>query len=78
MKKIDSGIFNKAKSNDEIILEFLEKIEKAVPPVAIILGTGLSASKVSQRLRQLLKYRRVRVFYRRLPLYSIRRDRNEN
>jgi predicted transcriptional regulator len=75
-KKLDFSIFNKRKSNDEIILDFLRKVEKAVPPVVIVLGTGLSPAKVSQRLKQLLKYKRVRMFYRRLPLYSIKRDQN--
>jgi predicted transcriptional regulator len=82
MKKIGLGIFNKAKrstkSNDEIILGFLRKVEKAVPPSTIIFATGLSPAKVSQRLKQLLKYKKIRVFYRKLPLYSINGDRNEN
>jgi hypothetical protein len=77
IRKLDSRVFNKlgtALSNDDLIVNFLDKVNKAVPPSTIVLATGLSPAKVSQRLKQLVKYKRVRVFYRKLPLYSIRRD----
>jgi hypothetical protein len=74
MRKFNEKSFNK--SNDDLIIDFLEKIGRGVSPSTIVLATGLSPAKVSQRLKQLLKYKRVRMFYRRLPLYSIRRDQN--
>jgi DNA-binding Lrp family transcriptional regulator len=75
IKKFDSRLFNKL-NNDEKILKFLKSVDTAVPPAAIVLATGLSPSKVSQRLRQLLKYKVVRKFYRKLPLYTLRGDSN--
>jgi DNA-binding Lrp family transcriptional regulator len=74
IKKFHARVFNK--SNDELILEFLRSTNKAVPPIAIALGTGLSSCKISQRLKKLLKYKVLRRFYRKLPLYTLRADYN--
>jgi DNA-binding Lrp family transcriptional regulator len=74
IKKFNPGVFNK--SNDELILEFLKSVGKAVPPVAIVLGTGLSPAKISQRLKKLEKFKLVRKMYRKIPLYSLRVDKN--
>jgi DNA-binding Lrp family transcriptional regulator len=74
IKKFRSRVFNK--SNDELIIEFLESVGKGVPPISITLGTGLHPSKVSQRLKQLVKYKIVKRFFRKIPLYTLRRDYN--
>jgi DNA-binding Lrp family transcriptional regulator len=74
IKKINSNIFNK--SNDELIIEFLKSVGRAVPPVAITVGTGMSPCKVSQRLKQLVKYKIVKKFFRKTPFYSLKRDYN--
>jgi hypothetical protein len=76
IKKINSNIFNK--SNDELILEFLKSVGKAVPPVAITLGTGLHPSRISQRLRKLTMYGKLKKIYRKLPLYSLKGDNNDS
>jgi len=77
IRRFDNKLFNKL-NNDEIIINFLEKVRKAVPPSTIVLATGLSPAKVSQRLRVLRRYGKIKVFYRRLPLYSVKGDKNEN
>jgi DNA-binding Lrp family transcriptional regulator len=74
IRKFHTRGFNK--SNDELIIEFLKSVGRPVPPLVITSLTGLSPSKVSQRLKQLLKYKIVRRFCRKLPLYTLRRDYN--
>jgi len=75
IKKFDNKVFSKL-DNDKKILNFLKKVNRAVPPAAIILATGLNPSMVSRRLRQLAKHRVVRKFYRKIPLYVLREDNN--
>ena len=72
-------IFNPAKparrdlSNDDLIIEILRNSAKPLPPSTIAYISGMSMSKLSQRLRQLSeKYRVLKVAYRRtLPFYQM-------
>ncbi len=70
---INLSIYKKRDSeyNDDVILKFLKDFGPA-PPHLISLATGIPVYRVSLRLKQLEKYKKVKRAYRRLvPFYKL-------
>jgi predicted transcriptional regulator len=78
IKKLIIHKFNKIKNqklhNDKKIINFFKIYKQPAPPVLIAEATGLSKSKVSQVLKSLMKYKIVKLAYRRkIPFYVLTR-----
>jgi DNA-binding HxlR family transcriptional regulator len=78
-KNFNLFIFKKRNAhNDDLIINFLKQFGPA-PPHLIAIVTGISVSKVSQRLKQLKRYGIVKKKYRRLiPFYTLNEKSEKN